>query len=266
MAWIIQTINGLHLRYPEVSPFRLQHGFTLMEMMISIFLATLLMTGIVQLLSGSVAAYRLQLSQSKMEESGRFARDVLITHISQAGYRPEPWRYSSEFSALTEESADGGKSGSDQLGLQRWSDRNCYGNENPIRNGDGRPEFYLLQSRFRVNASNNLALTCRYGPDAASMKTQVRNFGLIEDLESMQVLYAEDHNGDDIADRWVRARHWKRENAIRAVKVALLLSTQQPFDEAVSEKITLLDQVITTPADGHLRRTSSLVTTIRGRL
>ena len=161
---------------------------------------------------------------------------------------------------------DGGKVPGDQLGLQRWSDRNCYGNENPVTDDDGQPQFYLLQTRFRVNASRNLALTCRYGPDATNLKTQIRNHGLIEDVESMQILYAEDRNGDDIADRWVTARAWKRESAIRAVRIALLLSTRQPFDEAVSEHITLLDQSITTAADGHLRRTTSLVTAIRGRL
>ncbi len=53
--------------------FRTHHGFSLMEVMIGVSLSTLLMTGIVQLLSGSVLAYRLQLSQSQLEESGRYA-------------------------------------------------------------------------------------------------------------------------------------------------------------------------------------------------
>lgn len=246
--------------------FRTAYGFSLMEVMIGVFLSTLLMTGIVQLLSGGVSAYRLQLSQSQLEESGRFARDVLMSHISQAGYQHEPWRHSSELAALTDETVDGSLFRGDQLGLQRWSMQNCYGNENPVRDGSGQPKFYLLQSRFRVNASNNLALTCRYGPDASSLKTQIRNYGLIEEVESMQVLFAEDRNGDDIADRWVTAQAWQREGNIKAVKVALLLSTPQAFDQAISEQITLLDKTITPPADGRLRRISSLTAAIRGRL
>jgi hypothetical protein len=237
-----------------------------MEMMIGIFLSTILMTGIVQLLSGSAAAYQLQLSQGQMEESGRYARDVLTTHISQAGFRPEPWLNSSILPAVTAEAVDRGKLPGDQLGLQRFSDRNCYGSENPVTDDDGQPLFYILQTRFRVNASNNLALTCRYGPDVNSLKTQVRNHGLVEDVESMQVLYAEDRNGDGFPDRWVPAQTWKHEHTIRAVKVALLLSTKQPFDEAVSTRITLLDQSVTPAADGRLRKTISLVTAIRGRL
>ncbi|HEY5774675.1 MAG TPA: PilW family protein, partial [Xanthomonadales bacterium] len=85
-------------------------------------------------------------------------------------------------------------------------------------------------------------------------------------VESMQVLYAEDRDGDQIADGWVKAQTWSAESSIRAVKVALLMSTRQAFDQAESTQITLLDQSITTPADGHLRSVSSLTTAIRGRL
>ena len=258
--------TGLRWRYPEVPVFRTVQGFTLMEVMIGVFLSTLLISAIVQLLAGSVSAYRLQLTQGQVEESGRYARDVLVTHIAQAGYRPEPWRNESELPALTSESLDGGLVPGDQLGLQRWSMRNCYGNENPVTDSEGRPEFHLLQTRFRINTGNNLAITCRYGPDASTLTTQINNFGLVENVESMQVLYAEDRDGDRISDRWVTGQAWEQENNIRAIKVALLLSTQKPFTQASSEQITMLNESITTPADGHLRKVSLLTTAIRGRL
>jgi len=242
------------------------HGFSLMEVMIGVFLSTLLITGIVQLLGGSVSVYRLQLSQGQLEESARYAREVLLTHITQAGYQPEPWRNPSELPALTDETLDGGLQPGDQLGLQRWSMRNCYGNENPVKDSSGQPAFHLLQARFRVNSSFNLAITCRYGPDASGLQTQINNYGLVEDVESMQVLYAEDRDGDNAADGWVTGQAWQQESNIRAIKVALLLSTRQPFQQAVSEQLTLLDNTLTTPADGHLRKVSILTGTIRGRL
>jgi hypothetical protein len=237
-----------------------------MEVMIAVFLSTLLVSGIVQLLSGSMSAYHLQLSQSQLEESGRYARDVLIAHIAQAGYQNEPWQNQPVLPALTDETLDGGLLPGDQLGLQRWSSHNCYGNENPVTDSAGQAEFYLLQTRFNVNAANNLAMTCRYGPDASQLSTQINNFGLVEEVESMQILYAEDRDGDEIADSWVTAQAWLQESHVRAIKIALLLSTRQAFDQAVSKEITLLDETITTPADGHLRRISSLTTAIRGRL
>ena len=249
-----------------MSTFRTHHGFSLMEVMIGVSLSTLLMTGIVQLLSGSVLAYRLQLSQSQLEESGRYARDVLVSHVSQAGYQPEPWQNQAELPAVTDEALNGRLLPGDQLGLQRRSMRNCYGNENPVKGSGGQPKFHLLQTRFRVNAANNLTMTCRYGPDASSLKTQINNFGLVEDVESMQVLYAEDRNGDDIADSWVTGQKWQLEGNIRAVKIALLFSTQQAFEQPANAQITLLDESITTPADGHLRKIRSFTTAIRGRL
>lgn len=236
-----------------------------MEVMIGMFLSTVLISGIVSLLGGSVSAYRLQLSQSQLEESGRYARDVLITHITPAGFQPDPWQDQTVLPALTDESLDSGSFASDQLGLQRWSRYNCFGNENTDLGVDGQPAFYLLQSRFGVNGSNNLAITCRYGPDASQLQTQMNNFGLIEGVESMQVLYAEDRDGDDIADGWVRAQSWLQESNVRAIRVAFLLSTRQAFDQSASTQFTLLDESISTPADGHLRSVKTLTSAIRGR-
>ena len=237
-----------------------------MEVLIAISLSGLLITGIVQLLAASASTYRLQLNLGQLEESGRYARDVLITQIAQAGYRPEPWKNQLQLPALTHETLDGNSIAGDKLGLQRWSSRNCYGNENPVTDNDGQPVFYLLQARFRVNSSKNLAITCRYGPDASQLTTQINNFGLVEEVESMQVLFAEDRDGDRIADGWVTSQAWQAEANIRAVKVALLLSTRQPFKQAASAQITVLDKTVIPPADGRLRRVSILTTAIRGRL
>jgi len=243
-----------------------QYGFSLLELMIGVCLSTLLLSGIVQLVSGSVSAYRLQLSLGQMGDSGRYARDVLLAHITQSGFQAQPWLDPSGFPALTSDSIDGGSSAPDQLGLQRWSRKNCYGNANPATDSDGRPAFYLLRTRFSVNASNNLAIKCQYGPDAASLQTQVNNFGLVEDVESMQVLYAEDRDGDGVADSWVKAGAWLQENHVLAIRLALLLSTPQAFDEASGNSLTLLDQSVTTPADGHLRSVWTMTAAIRGRL
>jgi hypothetical protein len=218
------------------------------------------------LLTTSVSTYRLQLGLSQLEESGRYARDVLINHITQAGYRPQPWEPAFQLPAVTTETLNGSSKPGDQLGLQRWSSQNCFGNDNPVKDGDGHAAFYILQARFRINASDNLAITCRYGPDASQMTTQINNFGLVEDVESMQVLFAEDRDGDNIADSWVAGQAWLQESNIKAVKVALLLSTRQPFDQTANRPLTLLDETVIPPADGRLRRVNTLTAAIRGRL
>ncbi len=247
-------------------PAQTSTGFSLLEVTIAVFLSALLMSGITSLLGSSVSAYRQQLSQGQLEESSRFARELLVSHISQAGYQPRPWQNPAGLQAITSESINGGIQPGDQLGLQRWSDSNCLGNENPIRDGEDRPEFYLLQARFQVNKANNLAMTCRYGPDASQLTTQLNNFGLVENVESMQLLYAQDHDGDGVADGWIQAGDWQQESQVLAVRVGLLFTSHQAFSRAESETISLLDETITTPADGHLRRVKTLTTAIRGRL
>ena len=248
---------------PSPAPSR---GFSLLELLIGMFLTALLVTAVTSLLGNSVSAYRQQLSQGQLEASSRFAREILDSHISQAGFNPRPWQNPAGLAALTSESANRGVQRGDQLGLQRWSDHNCYGNQNPVMDADGKPEFHVLQARFEVTPANNLAMTCRYGPDITQLTTQVNNFGLVENVESMQVLYAQDRDGDGVADGWVRAGDWQQESRVLAVKIALLFASVRAFSRAESEVVTLLDESITTPADGHLRVVSTLTTAIRGRL
>ena len=241
-------------------------GFSLLEVLVAMMLSAVLITGIMHLLAGSVSAYRLQLGQSQLEESSRYARDVLVSHISQAGFQTAPWNSAQQMPALTIEAIDSISSRGDQLGLQRWSRRNCFGNDNPVTDSEGQPAFYLLQTRFGISTANNLALSCRYGPDASQLHTQINNFGLVEHVDSMQVLYAEDRNEDQVADTWVTGQAWQNEHDVRAIKVALLLSTRQVLAEKLSRQITLLDATITTADDGHLRKVGSLTTAIQGRL
>lgn len=241
-------------------------GYSLMEVLIGVFLSSLLISGIVQLLASSVSTYRLQLGLSTMEESSRYARDVLLSHITQAGFVPQPWNPAWQLPALSDETQNGSTDSGDQLGLQRWSSQNCYGNENPVKDDDGQAAFYLLQTRFRINNAKNLAMTCRYGPGATQLTTQINNYGLVEDVESMQILFAEDRDGDRIADRWVTSQAWQQESNIQAIKVALLLSTRQAIEQTVNQPFTLLDETLFPPADGRLRKVSTLTAAIRGRL
>jgi len=245
---------------------RYSGGFSLMELLIAIFLSTVLTGGVAQLMASSTTAYGLQLGQSGLEESRQYARDVLLSHITQAGYQAEPWSSQTRLPAITAESTNNVSNKGDHLGLQRWSRYNCYGTENPVRDADNMPAFFLLKVRFSINTAKNLAIRCSYGPDASQLKIQINNFGLIENVESLQVLYAEDSDADQIADRWVTAQSWQKESGIKAVKLALLLSTRQIFEKPVSHSVALLDETFITPADGHLRKVTTLTGAIRGRI
>lgn len=241
-----------------------ERGFSLLELLLAMLLGAVLISGATALMGGSAASYRLQLARGQMEESGQFARETLAAHITQAGYHPRPWQ--ANVAAVTSASVQGATIAGDRLGLQRRSPHNCYGNENPARDANGQPSFYLLQTVFRVNAGSNLVMTCRYGPDAAQLTTQINSLGLVEHVESMQVQYAEDRDGDTVADGWVPAGTWADESRLLAIRVALLLASPSASYESDARPITLLDETFAAPADGRLRKVAILTAAIRGRL
>lgn len=245
---------------------RYSGGFTLIELLLAVFLSTLLITAIVQLVTANVSSYRLQLSQSQLQESSQYAREVLVSHISQAGHQFTPWNIAYHLSAITNDAVDNFSTHGDQLGLQRLSRQNCYGNDNPTLDAQGLPASWLLQAKFKVTDSNNLSMTCRYGADSTQLVTQMNNFGLVEDVESMQVLYAEDVDNDWVADGWVHASQWQQETGVNAIKIGLLLASHQSFSQRSTRQITLLDETFMAPADGRLRKVSFVTSAIRGRL
>ena len=63
-----------------------QHGLTLIELMISITIGTVLMAGIVSIFASSKQSYKLQDTLTYLQESGRFAIDLISKDLRRAGY------------------------------------------------------------------------------------------------------------------------------------------------------------------------------------
>jgi type II secretory pathway component PulJ len=200
-------------------------GIGLTDVLIAISLTSFLLVSVVQLVLAASGSYRLQKNLGGLQQDARFAFDSLRDEITQAGYRPQPWLTEQHIPALSPDTQESYNGYGDRLGLRFWSDRNCYGSPNPETDGDGRAEFHLRESRYQVNTQGNLAWTCRYGADTDSLITQVNGFGLVESVESFQLLFAEDQDGDGNADHWVNAAQWQEERSVIAVQVGLLLAS-----------------------------------------
>lgn len=65
---------------------RQQAGLTLVELMVAIVLSMLLMLGVIQIFLGSKATYVSNQELSQIQESGRFAVELLSQDIRNAGY------------------------------------------------------------------------------------------------------------------------------------------------------------------------------------
>ena len=83
-------------------------------------------------------------------------------------------------------------------------------------------------------------------------------------VESFQVLYADDLEIDGQVDAWVKAGEWSDEGRILGVRIALLLSGSDPVVEPLSRTFELLDSERTTAADGKLHRKLEFTISIRG--
>lgn len=241
-------------------------GFTLLELLIATSLATLVITGTVRIISAASESYRIQQNLSALQENARFGFNAMQREVTQAGYSPEPWNGALSIAAVSPASVDGANAVSDLLVLNRWSRRNCFENDNPVTDAQGRPAWYLRQNAFSVSAAGTLSHNCRYGPDADSLTTQVNRQGLINDVAALQLLFAEDSDRDGNADHWVRAGHWQNEAGLLAVRMALLLRTPEPIHAPDQATIGVLDTDIAVPADGHLYRLFETVANLQGRL
>jgi hypothetical protein len=226
----------------------------LTELLMAGLIASFLMLGLVQMAASTSRGLLLIESLSESQQGGRFAIEQIRGVVMAAGYDPAPWEDASTLVGLSENSLDGGTNGSDVLTVRELSDRNCYDTLNTVRDGDGRPTFYLRESTFERSAGGNLARTCYYGPEGGVMVRQINREGLVRGVESFQVLYAEDTDADLRVDRRVRAGHWNNTHNVLGVQGALLLATEEPVGDLQSTPLMVLDQAVTPPQDGRLRR------------
>ena len=245
---------------------RLCSGLSLLELLLAVALAALLILGLVQIVAAASAAGSLQRNQALVQEHARLAIGVLSRAVRESGFNPEPWSDAFSPVALTGESLDSASATGDRLALRTWSDLNCFDNRNPDLDEEGNPRFYIRESVFDVTNGHSLARLCRYGPSIADMTTQVGRQGFLPGVESFQVLYGEDDDGDGNVERWVKAGQWSDARRILGVRVGLLLASEDAVVPPVAAQTQVLDVTAATPPDGRLRRVFEFAASLRGRL
>ena len=67
-------------------PTKMQRGLTLIEIMISLAVSLVLLTGVVQMYAGTKHSYRVTEELSRIQENGRFALDVIARDIRMADF------------------------------------------------------------------------------------------------------------------------------------------------------------------------------------
>lgn len=66
------------------------HGFSLVELMVATTIGLLVLGGVGSIFLGSRNSFRTQENLAQVQEAGRFLTYLMIPHIRQAGYLPDP--------------------------------------------------------------------------------------------------------------------------------------------------------------------------------
>ncbi len=247
-----------HPRMPGCDSMQSQAGFTLLELLISLTLGLLLLTGIGTIYVGSNQTYRVQEQNARIQEAGRYALEVIGRSLRQAGFwnmPVSPVAIKTAFAGTPIIATDNATNGTttDTVTVQYdgvVGDRDCEGNNvtaliiaaddvAAVAAGGIADNAIVTQDAIRLNGTD---LACDGNVDAT-----VDPQPLASNVEDLQFLYGIDTTGDQSADRYVTANNVASWNQVVSVRACVLISSEE--------------QGVTTSAQSFLSCTSALAGT-----
>lgn len=254
---------------------KLNQGFSLIEVMVSITLSLILLAGVLQIFLNTKNMYNLGSGFSQLQENGRFTSAYLARTIRFAGYRSTPT--AGNFTAMdsiypaTAPYISGtnntGQNGSDTLTIRYQGSGDGAGNpDGTMKDCLNRPidANTISTNTFSLTANNELQCQAVNANASPSSSTQI----LINGVENMHVLYGEDLNNDNTADRYVAANFasldWTK---VVSVRLSLLLKSDDPIKpQATSITYNLLGTTYTPAADQFLRQQVTFTILLRNQV
>ncbi|GAB4193362.1 MAG: hypothetical protein Tsb002_23820 [Wenzhouxiangellaceae bacterium] len=244
-----------------------QRGFSLIELMVSLTIATLLMLGLVEIFSSARASYNLQEGLARMQENSRYASGFINRTVRETGYFP----IAEVLNPLTNlgfnvdttiipppidlaESVDGGGNNSDTLSVSAFTDRDCFGQLNPVLDPRGLPAFFQKQTVF-TQAGNQLIYTCRYGVPGGAPVVQILNQPLVDGIEAFQVQYGVDTDValDESANGYTDAPTGVPQ--LVSLRIGMIVSSADIFATTPdAQDIQMMGQLYPAPGDLRIRR------------
>ncbi len=234
---------------------RRETGVSLVELMVALSIGLLLTVSVGTILSGSLQIFRVQGESARIQESGRFLMDTLGRQITQAGYVSISTDYTDPKllftgTPITGENGvvatrvDERKTGSDYLAVSFDASTDCRGNA--VTGGTVQNEFYLNTSE---------ELVCASGGGAAEV--------LADGVESFQVLYGIDTNGDYSVERYIaQPTDWTQ---VRTVRVCAVVKAYSPGTSPTAQTYQDCSGATQTAPDTRLRRVLGATFQLRNR-
>lgn len=267
-----------------------QVGFSIVELMISLVLGLLLMTGVIQVFLSSRQTYATNEAMARQQENGRFALEFIARSARSAGYSDPifpkdkplpssllrngctglPGSVATVMNNYALCAPDGGGNASDGIGFVMQPQlidgvrRDCVGNE--IAEDD-----LLIINHFEIipaAGTTPAALGCRAykfnsATGAGSWTAGPNAKPLIDGVDSLQVLYGEDKSGDTrSANSYVSADRVSNWSRVRSIRIAVLANSINPVLPAPPDhNFVLLDAPPLASADFGDNRARQIFTT-----
>ena len=240
-----------------------ESGLSLVEMMVALTIGLVLTLSVSTILSGSLQIFRVQGESARIQESSRFLMDTLGRQINQAGYAAISTNYtdtkisfsgtpvSGEHGVVATRTAER-KNGSDYMAVSFDASTDCQGN--PAASGTVQNEFYL-------NAKEELV--CASGGGAPEV--------LADGVETFQVLYGVDADGDYSVDRYKAQPVYNADpvldewQKVRTVRVCVVVRALSKGTSPTAQQYQDCSGVTQTAPDSRLRRVLAATFQLRNR-
>ncbi|SEM96594.1 PilW family protein [Nitrosomonas marina] len=240
-----------------------QGGFTLVEMMIALTLGLVILLAIGTVFVSSSQTFRGQEENARIQESGRFALEIIGRSIKQAGHADIPFAgFKVAFSGVPINGVDGGGGVPDTLTVQydgAIGDNDCEGTQ--VAAADN-----IIQNYFNVDVAN-AQLRCDGEIDPAPAVPAAPPSGtvLAENIEDLQILYGIDTAGDQSANQYVDTpADW--DQVVTARVCVLVRSDQNNIASVGNNYRDCSGALAAVPADGRLRRAFTATFNLRNRI
>lgn len=245
-----------------------QRGFTLVELMIALTISLILLLVIGTVFTSSRQAFRIQEDNARIQESGRFALEILGRSIKQAGYAEIPFTgFKVAFTGIAISGTDGGGA-ADTITVQydgAIGDRDC-GAGTAVTAADITGGSNIIQNHFNLDAAN-AQLRCVGAVAAVPAAPGAPPIGqpLLDNIEDLQVLYGIDTTADQSANQYVAVPgDW---NQVVTARVCVLIRSEKT--NVVAAGGSYLDcngAAVAVPADRRLRRAYAETFNLRNRV
>jgi type IV pilus assembly protein PilW len=220
------------MKTATVTAMRRRAGFTLVELMVALVIGLVLTLVVAQLFLGSRRTFATTDDVSRMQESMRFAGQILTRTAHQAGFRTSPNTKSEFIFAAPNLMLDGTEGAGplpDSLTVRYQGngaagvndDRvvvNCRGEH--ILPGVMSENRFTIENVPKVDAGVTVqvpSLVCRTDTDGFAGQ-----YVVVSDVDNMKILYGEDTNADGSADRIDAKDSLVNINNVVALRIAML--------------------------------------------